>query len=513
MTTFPNHLPDALPVNGQHSADVWLEQQIWGHRFLNDQTPWLVLLEAIGILAHLVDKPSFLQGLPAPGKHELFNYELARRDELRTILFRDRHIEEIADAAIISDQSKWRDWFDKCGPDGATRFGYLRDRFGSFNDFRNAVILLRSAEIEPERKRRATSRHLAPRGPDMLTADYGEKKRGVVDKDRRFFSRGGELVYLMLNRSAHREVLASLVRNRLLTPKSRWNALAKILQPEGDPEKLSFDTVGYLPLPHHEVYDTLAEDWISVLSIKGLPDDSVPDPLMRLTGLAIVQYVTRRSAEILESEAPVFPIDMVSRDTVWVQRTSKDCCIRHREQSRMAIRKIVDDLVASGDWAAALAQPKPRSAVIDLVRQRFLFTDFGDVPTDKIPDLLRDEAVSDHNQHLGRVAGFYAEQIGLAVSPRGSGRWYAASDAMLEALVFANVSAPMEFEHFLERLWSRYRMVLGAEVGVFPNGNYQHLRSNQRLLEERLRVLGLAKRLSDDCAFVINPFYQVNSHA
>jgi hypothetical protein len=52
-------------------------------------------------------------------------------------------------------------------------------------------------------------------------------------------------------------------------------------------------------------------------------------------------------------------------------------------------------------------------------------------------------------------------------------------------------------------------MVIGSSVGqqVYTNVNYEHLKANQRHLEERLRVLGLLKRLSDDCAFVLNPFW------
>ena len=62
----------------------------------------------------------------------------------------------------------------------------------------------------------------------------------------------------------------------------------------------------------------------------------------------------------------------------------------------------------------------------------------------------------------------------------------------------------MEFETFLERLWRRYGFVIGSEAGrqEFANANYEHFKANQRLLEDRLRILGLLKRLSDDCAFV-----------
>ena len=510
MSNLTSHLPDALAVN-DHTAKLWVEQQIWGHRLHNDQTPWLLLLEAIGVMAHLAKTGTLLTGLEKPGNHEVFTYNIAIRQDLRAILFKDRHIEEIAESNLYSDQSRWSNWYERLSVDDAKRLSYLQERFTSFTGFRNAVTLLRSAEVEADRKRRASSRHLSPRGPDMMTADYGEpkKKGNQPGKDRRFFARGGELLYLMLNRSHHRSELHELVQTRLLSAKSRWNALAKLLQPsqEQTPE-LSFDNVGYLPLPHHQVYDLIAEDWLAVLSLKALPDDSLPDPLMRLTGLGIIQYMTRRSAEIVDKEPPVFPLAMVSIETVAVQKLSKDCFARHRDQSRDAVGKLVDDLVCSDDWAAALGQQNPLQAIKSLLKNRFMF-ECSENAIEKIPEAVREEAIGDHEMHLGRVVGFYAEQIGMAASRRGSGRWYAASDALLEALVLANVTVPMEFEMFLDRLWQRYRVVVGIDAAktAFSTSNYTHHKANQRLLEERLRILGLAKRLSDDCAFVINPFH------
>ena len=51
--------------------------------------------------------------------------------------------------------------------------------------------------------RRWTSRFLAVTGPDMICSDMREAANQGWSPDRRFFGRGGELVYLMLNRSRH----------------------------------------------------------------------------------------------------------------------------------------------------------------------------------------------------------------------------------------------------------------------------------------------------------------------
>jgi hypothetical protein len=500
----------------REGVEIWLEQRIWGHRFLNDQTPWLLLLETLNIIGAYASDLNQTAIFPGVGEqHENRRYSMQARPELRYLLFRDRSIDEIAGSQSISDGSQWASWFERY-PDGAERgteqFGYLRDRFVNFNALRRSVTLLRGAVVEPERDRRPTSRHLVPRGIDMLTADYGEsrgKKGGVnVNKDRRFFARGGELLYLMLNRSGSRSALESLVRERLVGSGSRWNMLARAIQPNASHE-ITIDGFGYLPLASHPSYDRVAEDWVALLSLSALPDDSLPEPLMRLSGLAVLQYVIERAADVLGERRPPFPIDMLGPETVNVQKLSKDCFARHRELSRKAIKKLACALTDSEGWHEARSKPNAEKALKELLQRAFSYK--PDATTaEEMANEIQAEALDNHDQHLGRVVGFYADQIGLTVARRGNGRWYASSDGMLEALVFANVTAPVEFEAFLEKLWHRYGFVIGSEAGrqEFPEGNYEHFKANQLVLEDRLRILGLLKRLSDDCAFVINPFYR-----
>jgi hypothetical protein len=505
-------LPGALepPADREIKVEIWLEQQIWGHRFYNDQTPWLLLLEALGVMAHRAadkNEDRIFPGL-ANGKHESIHYAMAPRRALRGILFRDRHIDEIANRQTASDGAMWTEWFRRAGPDAQKELGYLRNRFACFGAFRNAVDLLRSCEIEPGRDRRPTSRHLAPRGPATLTADYGEGKKGPVNKDRRFFSRGGELLFLMLNRSGLAEKLEHPVRRRLLGDINRWNQLANLMQPHLLEPPITFDNFGYLPLREHGTYRVLAEDWLTLLSLDALPDDNLPEPLMRLSGLAVIRYMLDRAAETLGTERPLLPLDMVSIDTVGVRKVSTDAYASHRNITRKAIQRVVEDLTSSDGWADAKRQPNPKKAVLDLVERRFDFRPDGWPDVEQLPQEVVKAAISNHDSHLGRVVGLYAEKIGLAVARRGTGRWYAASDAILQALVLANVTRPMELETFLDRLHERYGMVIGSSLGqqVYANVNYEQLKTNQRHLEERLRVLGLLKRLSDDCAFVINAF-------
>lgn len=496
-------------TRAREGVEIWLEQRIWGHRFYNDQTPWLLLLETMNIIVARAQDLNEKFIFPGIGDlHEAFEYRMQRRSQLRHLLFSDRSINEIADGQSIADSSLWNAWLTR-QPNEGKSYEYLRDRFTRFDGFRNAVTLLRGAEIESERDRRPTSRHLAPRGVDMLAADYGESKSGGVNKDRRFFARGGELLFLMLNRSAKRTCLEPLVRSRLAGDSSRWNMLAKALQPSTAETAVVIDNIGYLPLGHHSAYDRIAEDWIATLSLSALPDDSIPELLMRLSGLGVLAYIVARGADILGERAPPFPIDMVSPETLNVQKMSKDCFGRHRDLSRRAIKCLIFTLTSSAEWKAAQLQANPAGALRALVEANFAF-EAEETEAAKMAEEIEKTALDKHEERLGKVVGFYAEQIGLAVAKRGSGRWYAASDGMLEAIVLSNVTEPLEFEAFLERLWDRYNFVIGSTIGrrEFETANYEHLKMNQRLLEDRLRILGLLKRLSDDCAFVVNPFFR-----
>ena len=98
---------------------MWLEQQIWGHRFHNDQTPWLLLLEALGLMASRAADANkgrtIFPGL-ADGTHESFSYKLESRIALRDIVFRDRHLDEVAAARNVSNDASWRNWLGRVQP-------------------------------------------------------------------------------------------------------------------------------------------------------------------------------------------------------------------------------------------------------------------------------------------------------------------------------------------------------------------------------------------------------------
>ncbi len=123
---------------------------------------------------------------------------------------------------------------------------------------------------------------------------------------------------------------------------------------------------------------------------------------------------------------------------------------------------------------------------------------------------LRNVAQKGHRQHAGNVHLRYGRDVGL-VSKRGTNRLrYAPNDAFLKSLLLANVPNRMELKDFLAKLYRKYGLVLGeveAECGL-PSGHFEQkaFQANTQRLERRLSSMGMLRRLSDACAYVINPF-------
>jgi hypothetical protein len=72
----------------------------------------------------------------------------------------------------------------------------------------------------------------------------------------------------------------------------------------------------------------------------------------------------------------------------------------------------------------------------------------------------------------------------------------------------------MEFSLFLSRIYERYGLIIGDREAalVLDNNEYdiKAFQANARRLEQRLASLGLLKRLSDGCAYVLNPYSRSN---
>jgi len=529
-------LPLPAPPEGREplneATKTWVEEAIWGHRLRKDQEPWQILLEFLNLChaastkggVSLLDHPEIATD---PPRHEQFGYGLPVREVLRYIIFRDRHVTAIQNSAdFATDQSRWQAWREAVTNDLA-RKGITHDHLlqlernfqGNFVNFAHAVQLLRAMEIEPERGRRWTSRHLTPHGPALFYADVKESSGKGYSNDRRFFARGGELLYLMLHRSRGIDVLRPLIAGKLLADGSRWNTLAGLFQPLEMVERpIHSHSLGYLPAAQHRTYDRLAEDWIALLSIKKLPIDHLFDPLVRITGLGIVRYLLDRAQDQLQLRRPhPLLLDFTGGRARGMRKASAEQHHIARHLTTRALEAFIFERLAGATdpaWPAPGATSgQDRSEAQTVLRTLFLheqnYPSGLPAPEQQLAD-FKEYVLAKHEAHLGLVQGIFAQKIGLATTRQGVGTWYAASDSFVQALLLANVETTMELRVLLDTLYRRYAIVIAAAQARDAFDTLplpvERLNENERQFEQRLKALGLLKRLSDDCAFVANPF-------
>jgi len=523
----PPRLPPP-PSRSTYQTELWIDEAIWGHRLYDEQTPWMVVLEMLGVLATRVDLEPFTE---KPG-HDGVPYLPVRRLALRMMLFNAPFTEDVA--RRYDGAEAWTQWgarmqeeARRLSVEGLGEFAWLRGVFEphgpekeSFRAFAEVLRLLRTTAIEGDSNKRWTSRFVFPYGPAALYPDLRWKPDGGFDMDRRFFGRTGELVYLMLCRSGHGEALYEALRPVVLDDTSPWNRLLLALQP---PTKVLAEDVhkidgriGYLPYPALPDYTAFAHDLLVLLGL-GLPGYDALPHLVDLVGLHLVLYLLRRASEWAPDAEP---LQLVMEIVAPRRTTVRDLAVRNFADNNALSAAAVDGYlteVVGGDpaWQAVkqIDDPSPRYEEMQKVLGRLVLHDPKEVPeradADAVLEDLRERAKKRHAQHVGSAHAAYAQAIGLA-SRRGTRKMrYAPSDQLLKTLVFTVVKDRMEFQEFLDALWQRYHFVIGhrqaAPLVTRGLGDQKDFEENAHRLEMRLASLGLLRRLSDDCAYVENP--------
>lgn len=492
-------------------VNIWVDEAIWGHRFYNDQTPWLVFLEFLAIFQSRSYVGKALNESRSNDEHEKFQYNIPRLIPIRQLIFNNPHIRYVHDN-YQSDPERWREWLKIFSFDDD--FLYLQDRFGSFTRFLHVIEFFQTTAIESHRQRRWSSRFLFPYGPNCLYADLPANANG--SPDRRFFARSGELLYLMLNRSSKAKELADMISEKLLRKDDTWNRIILALLPGEESvnsNKVS-SSIGYLPFAERPEYERIADTWTNLLSLD-LSGEALLDPLMRLSSLHMLIYMLKRAnEEVGDNSEPKFVLEIASPIRTTLFELSKENFGANRMLSTRAVRAYIESAKEDKRWHDALNSRVPSEAIREYLTERYAWQPDDGLPAgdpDTIFEALRNYAEKRHQQHVAKVHMEWAKQIGLAVSRRAMGTWYSPDDALLKALVMCVVDdGREEYHRFLAKLYERFRLVIGANeaekaFGTLPIDQNAFMQNSQRL-EQRLRSLGLLRRLSDDCAYVENPF-------
>lgn len=495
--------------NNKPDSSMWVDEAIWGHRLHDEQSPALTYLEFVNIFCHEVKAArGFSEDV-----YNTLAYKPAKRLHLRNILFNNPKLDEIR-KQNIPDEHKWKVWFDVMSESNIgtyTRYDYLKEHFNSFDDFCDICSIIRSTSYELKSNKRWTSKFVFPYGIDCL---YEDLDNNAATNDRRFFGRTGELLYLMFCRSAKKDELLNLLQTKILHTNSIWNSLVKCLQPDPQYEDSSLRAGSYLPYKNHIAFDHLTEDWISILSLN-MPGFDVIPYLINLVGIHILRYQLLVSHQITQTKAPLRLIcEIVAPKKTLVRELSCNNYQDNNELSQRAIYAYIAEIESSQEWRDAITGHGACLACKNILDTQVCWPgdDYeGNNNPEKLIAELKAAAIKRHRQHVANVHRNYGRDIGL-VSKRGTVKLrYAPNDSLLKSLLYTNVQERMELHQFLEKLFTRYNIVLGDKEAeqVLAGDEYEKkaFQANARRLEQRLTSLGLVKRLSDGCAYVINPYH------
>lgn len=511
-------LPATHPKR-DHGISPWIDEQIWGHRLWDAQTPWLVFLEFLTV----ADARQRAGQLLDPEPHYPLTFKPQQRLHLRNILFNSDDVMRVAEKEPDS-QTAWSAWLprmaDRAQAVPTRDFAYLKNRFHSFAEFARVIQLLRGAVVERDRNKRWSSRFVFPFGTNALYEDLNVNERtNKASREYINFGRTGELLYLMLCRSTSREALRPVVA-RMVASDSRWDRLISLLQPPSDPGDQQTRGSSFLPYASHPAFDALGEDWLAVSRL-GLPGFDAYPHYVTLAGLHLLRYhalvasVWARSDVQGDEGVPpaLFMVcEIVAPKKTLVREFALSSYARNDGLSTRAVEQLIERIRQSEGWQTSLASAAPFLACREFLKNVVSWGDDYDGPND--PDTLLStlqlRARKGHLDHVGQFHRATGREIGL-VSRRGTTRFrYAPTDDLVRTLLFANVEHRMELGEFLARLFERYGLVIGdREAGrVLPAEDFdmKAFQANARRLEHRLASLGLLRRLSDACAYVVNPY-------
>lgn len=500
------------PQLSNEPMEFWVDEAIWGHRLHDEQSPWLTLLECFGVAYSEFGRGKAFE---EPADRRL-TYTPSVQLRLRNILFNNPKMQLIAQRTPNS-RAAWKEWQDEMArvsgglpePD----FSYLSGHFQDFREFTAIVQFLRASAVEGANNKRWSSQFIFPFGPSALYEDLNVKPSGSSN-DRRFFGRTGELLYLMLCRSGRGPEIRDAIAPRFFDKTRPYARLVAVLQ-GGDEAGKNPKRAGYLPYASLPEYQRLADDWLAILS-RPLPSYDALPHLVNITGLHLLLYFLRRAHEECGESRPLSLVaEIVAPGRTIVRDLSCDSYDNNNQLPRRAVEAYIERLESADAWKQALASADPEVNARAVLTEQFMWP--GDEPDSDVPGdplaLLEDfkkRVLVRHSGHVAKIHSSWGRSIGLCSRRASRSTRYAPTDALLKTLVLCCVEERMELREFTDLLHERYALLLGSKQALThpdtASADPESFTDNTSRLEDRLLSLGLLRRLSDQCAYIENPF-------
>lgn len=500
----------------QHSD--WIAEAIWGHRIERQPASGL-LLEFLSMAEGM-----FRQGRLLDHEVDYASYTPHLCTQLRNVLFNNPRIEEISREAG-TDEEAWERWLAEMKDSAITNqdtlrdFSFLKQRFDSFDSFKEVVMLLRNITMDAGSERGWTYKLLFPIGPAAFYDEVSLRSdKSGFTSSRVLFTRTGEIAYLMISRAGEelrKEISGHLAR--AFDPRSPKNTLLLRLMADGEPDTGNQKSGTYLPYATHPAYERLAEDVASLFRL-GLPGADTFSHLGPLLAFHLLLFQLETANAVLGFDGlPSIVCEILAPKNTLVRRASVGSISDNESLGIRAMERFIETSL-NGDQELIDALNNidiGETDKADTLRRRLETLFFLNKPqfTSNTVEGLRNEflriARNSYQSAVGDAVRSLADQCGLRSRQKTVHYRYAPSDSFLRNLVYVTVTDPVKESEFLARIHDRYRLVIGPEEGradvreeLYDKAEFD--KNNERLLR-RLLAMGLARRMSDSFTYIVNP--------
>jgi hypothetical protein len=388
-------------------------------------------------------------------------------------------------------------------------YSYLKERFSSVDIFYHSVSLLKNASLGMDNSRRWTSKFLFPFSFETLFVDMNNKKENF-DIDRRFFSRGGEILYMMISRAKNVDRLKGLMVDIFQNSEEnrRWNNIYRVFQ--GEEKSIESETLlGFLGIESHEVFDRLVDDLITLFR-SNIAHNDFFYYFSSITSFYMVHYILTIAQEHQNSTNKIiYPIELLAPKSDHVRRASRQI-YKINEDSPIEALKI-----ALNNYFLTLKDITDKNILLKKLNIELNYNvekeDDEEIELSAIKNRIWKKIYLKVKNELIPIHRVLLKGVGLASVKKTNSYRYLASDEWLKTLVLINIDSRMPFNDFVNKLYDKYGFIISNRHLELLRDSYAEndFKKNEDRLFDRLKALGLLENKSDGYAYVINRYGRV----
>ncbi|PLY13442.1 MAG: hypothetical protein C0628_06420 [Sulfurimonas sp.] len=483
----------------------FLQELLWFHRIKEDQDKELLVLEFLNVCAShakinkLFDK-------------NLLTVAYKKDMQIRNILYNFPELELIVKSSK-EENEKWEEIESALVSklEKPYEYKHLKDKFESVDVFFNSIRILRKGSLGLNTSRRWTSKFLFPFSFDTLFVDV-DNRSDAFTIDRRFFSRGGEVLYLMVSRGKNINILKKLILERFekSTQNKRWNSLLNMLRDDSNIYDEAKE-LGFIGLESHETFDQLVDDLIKLLE-SNISHNDIFEHFSSISAYYMVHFILTRALEVTKTsllknqeEKIIYPVELLAPKSDHVRRSSRQIYKINEDLPLEALEKKFNEFMES------ISHINDKDILLQKLNDELNYFDDEDqeneeINIEDIKQKIWKQIVLKAKSDLTSIHRVLFKGVGLASVKKTNSYRYLASDEWLKTLVLINIENRLTFESFVDLLYEKYGFIISNKHSTLLNEVYSEndFKKNEKRLFERLRALGLLESKSDGYAYVIN---------